>query len=211
MTYTGGELNRLNGKYGISAPHRSVPVMKLIRKYRPKSKDELYQLIRFHYENDCTCGIKSQGTVEDFGRNLYQAQFKEWGYAKYSLKTCIQWEYDLFVTQSLKGDLVEQKALRKLQEKLPDFQIREAEGFVDEELRIDLIISKNNVEVCGIQVKPSSFKKMRKGVIDFNHHANTKWGKPVFYLFYDDKEAFTNFDQIIHQIIGKCKFTVFSC
>ena len=69
MAYTGGKLNYLNGKYGISAPNRSIPVMKLIKKHNPKSPNELKEE---HFKNDCICGIKSKGTIEDFGKNLYQ-------------------------------------------------------------------------------------------------------------------------------------------
>ena len=116
--------------------------MKLIKFHRPKSKEELCELIRSHYETDCYCGVKSQGTVEDFGKNLFNVQTSEWGVNKYSLKECIQWEYDLFVIQSLKGTLVENKAIIELKSQLPEFHIEEAEGFIDEELRIDLIILK---------------------------------------------------------------------
>jgi hypothetical protein len=200
MTYTGGELNKLNGDYGISAPYKSVPVMKLIKNHRPKSKEELYQLIKTHFEKDCSCGVKSQGTVEDFGKNLYEAQIKAWQKYKYTLQECIQWEYDLFVVQSLKGTLIENKAKQNLQKELSNFIINEAEGFVDEELRVDLIILHNNIEICGIQVKPLTFNLMREGVITFNKIANAKWGKPVFYLFYDNKENFTNIDEIITNI-----------
>jgi len=198
--YTGGELNKLNGDYGISAPYKSVPVMKLIKNHRPKSKDELYEQIKFHFENECSCGIRSQGTVEDFGKNLFNAQQVAWGKEKYSLQECIQWEYDLFVIQSLKGTLVEEKAIGLLREKLNEYKISEADGFVDEELRVDLIVSKNEVEICGIQVKPSTFKLMRAGVIIFNKQAHSKWGKRVFYLYYDDKEDFTNLNEIIEEI-----------
>lgn len=198
--YTGGELNKLNGDYGISASYNSVPVMKLIKAHRPKSKDELYELIKVHHETNCDCGVKSQGTVEDFGRNLYEAQKQEWGSCKYSLQDCIQWEYDLFVVQSLKGTLVENKALKDLKNQLPEFEINEAEGFVDEELRIDLIVSKGANEIAGIQVKPETFKLMREGVIIFNKTANAKWGKPVFYLFYNKQEQFTNLDNVIEQV-----------
>lgn len=200
MAYTGGELNGLNGKYGISAPYKSVPVMKLIKEHRSKSKEELYELIKQHYENTCSCGVKSLGTVEDFGKNLYEAQIKEWGKYKYSLQECIQWEYDLFVIQSLKGTLVENKALSKLKSELSNYTVEEAEGFVDEELRIDLIVSQNGIEKCGVQVKPLTFNLMREGVITFNKVANAKWGKPVYYLFYDDNENFTNIDEVIEQI-----------
>jgi hypothetical protein len=206
MAYTGGELNQLNGKYGISAPHKSVPVMKLIRQHRPRSRDELVELIRFHYENECPCGIRSQGVVEDFGKNLYAAQIKEWGIARYTLQECIQWEYDLFILQSLKGTKVESQALEILQKVLVvlHLSVAEAQGFVDEELRVDLIVSKEGQPLCGIQVKPLTFNKMRLNVISFNKKANAKWGLPVFYLFYDEVEYFTNTDDVVSAIVGLC-------
>ena len=69
----------LNGKYGVSAPQDSVPVMKLIRVHKPKSREGLVRLIKEHSEKKCACGIVSQGSIEDFGRNLYEAQLEEWG------------------------------------------------------------------------------------------------------------------------------------
>ena len=200
MAYTGGPLNELNGKMGISAPFRSVPVMKLIRIHQPKSKEELVELIRFHYTDTCECGIKSQGTVEDFGKNLYDAQQKYWGEIRYTLKACMQWEYDLFVVQSLKGGIVEKKAAQAIARHLPTLTIEEAAGYLDEELRIDLIIKKQNRVVAGIQVKPSTFRRMRREVITFNHAANQKWNQPVFYLYYDDKEVFENWGELMGKL-----------
>ncbi|MBO3097302.1 MjaI family restriction endonuclease [Gelidibacter pelagius] len=200
MTYTGGPLNELNGKMGISAPFRSVPVMKLIRTHNPLSKDALVQLIAYHYNNDCPCGIKSQGTVEMFGKNLYESQLVYWKEYRYTLKECIQWEYDLFVVQSLKGGIIEKKALHNLNEILTNFQFEEAEGFLDEELRIDIIIKKNTIKVGGIQIKPLTYKLMRQEVISFNKMANQKWRKPVFYMFYDKDENFINKDEVVLEI-----------
>lgn len=201
MAYTGGELNQLNGKYGISAPYKSVPVMKLIKEHRPKSNDELYELIKYHSDNSCACGIKSQGTIEDFGHNLFNAQLTEWGHHRYSLQQCIQWEYDLFILQSLKGTEIETKAHLALQKLLPHFSVTVADGFVDEEWRIDLLLFQNGVEHCGIQVKPLTYKHIRENVIDFNKAANAKWGKPVYYLYYDETDSFTNLQEIIECII----------
>ncbi|MBA6152967.1 hypothetical protein [Gelidibacter maritimus] len=200
MTYTGGPLNELNGKMGISAPFRSVPIMKLIRTHKPLSKDALVQLIAYHYTNECPCGIKSQGTVEMFGRNLYESQLVYWKEYRYSLKECIQWEYDLFVVQSLKGGTIEKKAIDDFNGVLKDFSFEEAEGFLDEDLRIDIIIKRNAIEVGGIQVKPLTFKSMRQEVISFNKKANQKWCKPVFYLYYDKGEHFINRDDIVKEI-----------
>ncbi len=203
MALTGGDLNKLNGKYGISAPRNSVPVMKLIKVHAPKSKKELYDLIKFHAEKNCECGIKSQGSIEFFGQQLFTAQVKEWGFHKYTLEQCIQWEYDLFITQSLKGNRIEKLALNALSKILGsvNLEIIFTEGFPDEELRIDLIVKNKKEEICGIQVKPLTFNKMRESVIQFNKKANRKWNKPVFYLFYDDNEIFTNKEEITKDIL----------
>ena len=175
MEYTGGPLNALNGAKGISAPYKSVPVMKLIKAHSPKSKEELVELIKYHHENECPCGIKSQGTIEDFGQNLYNAQMAVWKENKFTLQECIQWEYDLFVVQSLKGDLIEKKAIKQLSHLMSSLSFTEAEGYIDEEMRIDIIVKKAGDEIAGIQVKPSTFKLMRQGVITFNKIANQKW------------------------------------
>ena len=205
MAYTGGELNKLNGDYGISAASNSVPVMKLIKVHCPNSKNELYDLILFHYKNDCECGIKSKGTIEDFGKNLYESQIKEWGSYKYSLRECIQWEYDLFIVQSLKGTKIEKNAIKELSNKIDNFEFLESDGFVDEELRVDLIVINENVEIAGIQVKPNSFNFVRENVISFNKSANIKWGKPVFYLYYNNLQKFINLDDVIEKIKNMIK------
>jgi len=200
MAYTGGPLNELNSKMGISAPYKSVAEMKLIKIHQPKSKEELVELIKFHFEHNCKCGIKSQGTVEDFGRNLYNAQKTYWRENRYTLKECIQWEYDLFVIQSLKGGVVEKKAVIELGNLLTAYKVSEAEGYLDEELRIDLIISNHQMEVCGVQVKPSTFLLMRRSVITFNIAANKKWDKPVYYLYYNENEIFENLHALVNII-----------
>ena len=200
MAYTGGALNLLNGKKGISAPYKNVSVMKLIKNHNPKSKEELVELIKWHSENTCECGVVSQGTVESFGKKLHASQMEFWGEYKHSLQDCIQWEYDLFVIQSLKGGIVEKKAIEILNKTLRPVSFEEAEGYLDEELRIDLIVKKGGIEIAGIQVKPATFKLMRREVITFNKDANQKWGNPVFYLYYDDKEQFLNLAEIIDEI-----------
>ena len=200
MEFTGRPLNLLNGKMGISAPFKSVPVMKLIRTHHPKSKEALVELIKYHYLNKCSCGIKSQGTIEDFGRNLFNAQKQYWGENKYTLKQCIQWEYDLFVVQSLKGDLIEKQAITELSKQIQSLSFAEAEGYIDEEMRIDIVVKKQLTEVAGIQVKPNTFKLMRSSVITFNQTANLKWEKPVFYLYYDELGKLINLQELVAEL-----------
>jgi len=198
MPYTGGELNELNGKMGISDPKRSVPVMRLIRNHKPKSKDALVQLIEYHKNNKCKCGVVSTGTVREFGERLFASQEKYWGNQRYTLAQCIQWEYELFVVQSLKGDMIEKEALKVLQKDLPNFYIKEAEGYLDDELRIDLLVlNKSNNIIGGIQVKPKTFKSMRPEVLFMQKKQNDKWDYPVWFLFYNKDESFHEIEKLI--------------
>ena len=198
MTYTGGELNELNGKMGISDPKRSVPVMRLIRNHQPKSKDALVQLIEYHKNNRCNCGVVSTGIVKEFGERLFKSQETYWGLTKYTLQQCIQWEYDLFVVQSLKGSLIELKALEALCDALPELQFEEAEGYLDDELRIDILVKSTNANLIGgIQVKPKTFRSMRAEVLFMQKKQNEKWDYPVWFLFYNKDESFHEIEKLI--------------
>ena len=199
--YTGGALNLLNGKMGISAPKNSVPVMKLIKVHRPSTHFELEQLISSHFHGSCVCGIKSKGTVIDFGRNLYNSQLSFWGEYRYSLKKCVQWEYDLFIVQSLKGNGLENAALALLKLNIPHLIFEPTAGFLDDELRVDIIIRTEDRELMGgIQVKPDSFKRMRSEVLYVQMRQNKKWNFPVWFLYYDRELKFNNLEFICQKL-----------
>lgn len=201
---TGGDLNILNGLAGISAPENSVPVMSLIRKHKPKTHIELYNLIKNHYKTNCECGIKSTGTVEDFGKNLYNAQQKYWNNKRYSLKQCIRWEYNLFIVQSMKGQCMEEKVKQILEKKLTnEYMINETNDYIDDTLRVDLEVYKKNKTICGIQVKPISFKKTRNTIKEYNKKSNLEYGLKVFYIYYEyDTEKLLNIEKIIEKILN---------
>lgn len=200
--FTGGELNILNGKMGISAPDKSVPVSRIVRFHKPKSPAELEELIATHIDGNCPCGAVSKGTVQDFGRNLYNAQNQFWGEYKYSLKECIQWEYDLFILQMLKGSTMEDKCQKKLQYLLGElYTVEQTNRFIDEELRVDLEVFQGESLIVGLQIKPSSFRKVRQSIQDFNKTANKDYKKTVFYVYYDyDTEEFLNIEEIVKTI-----------
>jgi len=201
--YTGGPLNWLNGKAGISAPKNSVAVSALVRAHHPKSAAELETLIASHQHDGCWCGIVSCGTVQAFGRNLYNAQLQHWGEYRFSLRQCIQWEYDLFVLQMLKGTLMEDRCRELLEKRLPPgLEIYDSNRYVDEELRVDLEIRRCRICLAGIQVKPLSFQFTRKNVQTFNHCANQRFGRPVYYAYYEtDSQAFVNLDSILSRVV----------
>ncbi len=100
----------------------------------------------------------------------------------------------------MKGGIIEKQAINELSKQLNSLTFAEAEGYIDEEMRIDIIVQKQNVEVAGIQVKPNTFKLMRSSVITFNKTANFKWGKPVFYLYYDNNGNLINLQELIGEL-----------
>ena len=118
---------------------------------------------------------------------------------------CIQWEYDLFVIQSLKGDLIETRAIERLRAALPHLRIEAAEGYLDEELRIDLSVYQNDQTLAGIQVKPLTYLRMRQGVRTFNERANARWSFPVLYLYYNRQEQFENLKAVCEALEKRAK------
>ncbi|MGD1847518.1 MAG: hypothetical protein ACFB10_19185 [Salibacteraceae bacterium] len=200
MSLTGGDLNALNGRFGISAPHRSVPIMQLIRVHRPRSKAELEALVAYHAHHTCSCGIVSRGTIQDFGKALYEAQHKAWGTYRYSLEHCIQWEYHLFITQSWKGSAQERNLLQQLRLSLPEFQFDYSAAELDAEYRIDLTINKKDRLLGGIQVKPESFQHMRPSVIEYQKRQHRKWELPVLAAVYQEDGRWLDFQGLVARI-----------
>jgi len=202
--FTGGPLNRLNGQAGISAPENSVSASWLVRVHNPKSAAELEALISSHMTGVCTCGVVSKGTVRDFGKTLFNAQLKYWGKRRFSLKECVQWEYDLFVLQMLKGTRMEDLCRTKLRKLLPKrFTIRDTSALADEDLRVDLEVFLDGQVVAGIQVKPASYKNTQPGVRAFNANANKKYEAPVLYITYDyETEEFSDLKAAAEKILN---------
>lgn len=209
---TSGILNLINEEYKCSTKNNSVPVMQLIRHHKPQTNAHLVRLIAAHTSNgayrNCECGCKSQGTVEDFGKNLYHANlnyFNGIGKANEakSLEECELFMHTLFVTNSLKGNNMENKALIELKKMLPlGYTVEIASVYHDFQYGVDLIIKKDNVELCGVQVKPISYKNIpdTHEVKEINKKKNKLYRKPVFYIYYDKDLEFTNTKEIVNLI-----------
>jgi MjaI-like restriction endonuclease len=186
---TGGPLNAVTRKYGLNAPQRTVPVMRLIKAHQPKTCNELRDLIDGHYKGECLdCGIKSKGTIESFGDKLYHAQMTEWNEHRFTREQCCKWMDDLFVVNSLRGNTMEAKAIDVLKDLRRDLQFERCSGTRDEKDRIDIVCKKKTGEiVCGIQVKPLSFLS-HKSEIEYHEKRFSKWGHPACFFFYDNRE-----------------------
>ena len=198
------DLNYLNGQAGTSAPFKSVPVMKLISLEKPQSRQELVYLIESYYKNPRN-GIKSRGNLEDFSRNLYEAQPQYFNESRYTLEECTAWMFDLFINRSLRGYAMEEKALETLQHELgSEYTVELAKGYLDEDLRIDLLVYRGEDVVCGVQVKPSSFKHMRESVKEMQYKLSNKYHKEVFMYYYKHSSFMNNFFNT-REIVSKIK------
>lgn len=209
---TGGILNVISERYNCIRKNNSVPVMQLIRYHKPKTNDHLVNLIASHTEkgnhSQCECGCKSKGTLEDFGMNLYNANLKYFDSignpdgAK-SLEECELFMYTLFITNSLKGNNMESKALKLIQDKMESNCIIElATEKYDFKYGVDLICKRDDIEICGIQVKPISYLHIPESheVKFLTKHKNSLYGKPVHYIYYDTNLEFINVDEIVNLI-----------
>lgn len=154
--------------------------MRLIRTHRPGTATELAGLIARHAREICPCGLVSKGSVHDFGQRLLEAQFRYWGEARFSLEECVQWEYDLFVIQSMKGSRMEVEAARTLTAALgPPFLVQHTDSCTDCELRVDLEVLRSTSRIAGVQVKPSSFQFVRPSVVEEQRRRQRSFGAPI--------------------------------
>jgi hypothetical protein len=166
--------------------------------HKPTTPFELENLINSHQHLECECGVVSKCTVESVGRDLYDAQLSYWGEYKYSLEECIQWEYDLFILQTLKGSRMEYTCVQELQSILgEDYHVHHTDLYVDEELRVDLEVRRKNKILAGVQVKPSSYSNTREEVQYMNNKKNRKYPHPVFYVFYDYESETFSLDNLV--------------
>ena len=101
----------------------------------------------------------------------------------------------------MKGHLLEEKAVSLLSDRILNLDCEETTGYIDEELRIDILVKRNQTEIAGIQVKPLSFRNVRENVIAYSEHANKRWGRPVYYLYYDEDDTFVNLEEVVNQLV----------
>ena len=209
---TGGVLNRINEMYRCNSKKNSVAIMNLIRYHKPKQRAELVALIEAHTSTgvhaNCACGSRSAGTIKDFGMNLFKANLRYFvekepmGEVK-TLEECETFMYNLFVVQSLKGNLMEDKAAEQLNKRMDNFSAEQADEESDFKYGVDLFIrNKEGDIVCGIQVKPISYMHIPDNhtVKIVNDKKTSSWSYPVYYLYYDLEGNWKNGTKTIEKI-----------
>lgn len=224
---TTGVLNHVCELYHCNSVSKSVAIQNIIRFHQPKQERELIALIDSHQivgcHNQCTCGSKSKGTLEDFALNLYNAflDFKEKSkdISEKSFDDCYVFMKSLFITNSLKGNSMEDKARNLLISQIPkDFSLEKSKQMEDVKYAVDLILYSNefqcydsekskdfnrkSFDLLGFQVKPISYLKYSNEhpIVQMNLDKNKLWHTPVLYLFYNQNGDFTNIDTVQSQI-----------
>lgn len=199
-------LNRITSTYTLTARNKTVPVMALIAAHQPSNPVTLTGLIADHRFPGCPCGLRSKGTVQDFGEKLYEAQFKPKGQLildgapEGSLQDCVDWCFDLFVLKSLKGNDMEIRAVHLAIQHLPPWiSVRRASEFQDFSFRIDILLHGRG-KTSAIQVKPDSYRKIDRGIQAIDTAANHQFGNPVHYLYYDSDLEFYGADDVFARI-----------
>jgi len=200
---TGGPLNFLNEAAQTNSRKNTVPIMLLVSTHKPKTPEELKELISNHVNNDCSCGLKSAGTVEDFAKNLYNAQFVNWTYKnkypdekEYTLDERYSFMYSLFCIGPLRG-LSSENDSKKLVKSILNkenilYKIEDATEEEDFNYAVDykIFLYKNKIseipdKAIGIQVKPQSFFK-NKQALNVNNDKHKIYKYPVKYHVYNN-------------------------
>jgi hypothetical protein len=192
---TGGPLNHINEAYGINKPQRSVPIMRLLQVHRPVSEKAVVDLISSHQGHRCVmCDCETvNGGLQGWSQSLHKAAQKE-GHQEISLKDCSNFIYDLYVRAPLRGQLMEDKALTDLKKHFhgyPNMDFRIATTQEDLVYAVDIVISRHNHIICGVQVKSINFKS-NNNAMNINKEKNKAWSHHVTYLYYDNDGKWIN-------------------
>lgn len=197
---TGGYLNTLACEIKLS---RDAPnTMELIKTHHPAGEEEM--AARVNDAGGAENGLKGLSDKLHAALATKAGTFPP-GHAVHMLtrRDCIEFVYGLFVKAPLQGAMMEQQALRRLQQAVDDRTCgRFATAEEDYNYRVDLVFPG-----CGVQVKPISYKRkaerepwmMRKAL-----ECNKGFGLPVYWLYYDGSYdagfRWVNLDEVVASV-----------
>jgi len=200
---TGGELNRINERFRINSRRKSVPIMPLLSHHRVHTPSEVEALIAAHVvtqgEECCSCKIVSQGTVVDFGTNLFEACKRI--NSNHTLEQCIDFQRQLFTVAPLRGRVYESRSRIVLSDRIGgSFTTRSPTEHEEFQLAVDYVVMDGTRPVCGIQVKPSSFF-YKKRCVAIQNEKHKKSPFPVFYHTYVARQQkFKNTEEMVENV-----------
>jgi len=193
-------LNQLNQEYSTSSPENSVKVTTLIREHEIESPTEVAVQVGDHIGGCEECECVSSGFIRDFAKNLYEAQFEEWGRELFPYMICYRWMYNLFTTRSLDGVTMEDK-IKQIIDAETDLDVVDTGSELDIEYMIDFEVEKDGFTRAGIQVKPLSYKGVSERIKSTNRSKNEDYPNEVIYVYYDKEDSsISNREEVLEKL-----------
>ena len=213
--HTGGELNHIAARYGINRKASSFSCTDFYAIHNPATVAEAITLIDDYRTGKRTHSkIKVTRNIPEIAYNLYTKVQREEKEHLYDFEKCFNFTIGLFILNSIKGKEMERRATAELRlaierEGLP-FRVGMAPSSFDFKYSVDLLIVADVVNanasniVCGVQVKPDTYKKVTvKGVKDHNLCNNAKADFNTHYIYYNGRKEFGSFHAILQQLREK--------
>lgn len=186
---TGGCLNVINEKYRCNDPSRTIRISSLLRHHTPRTEEAMLALLESHRKRCFVCGEETRnGGLSGWARALQDAALAD--HAVVTAQQCQDFVYDLYVRAPVQGFYYEDRAVIWLQQ-CGYRDVRLATPAEDCAHAIDLVVCHRN-RICGIQVKPESYRRVRAEVHAINAAKNSKAGMPVHYLYYEKDGTWEN-------------------
>ena len=179
----------------------TVYVQRIVKTHPPLNHMEIYGRIEDHAVRWCPdCKMKAKM------RSGYENPFVDWtdrlfqhgqkGKVKPDYDSCKNYLFQITTISTWNGYVAEQIAWRELEKRCGDMGsviIGETDIKTDFEDRVDFMVSDIFQPVCGIQVKPDTFRLIKPGTVNFpikkkNNDRHKKLEYPVTYLYYVRKD-----------------------
>lgn len=213
--HTGGELNHIAERYGVNRKSSSFSCTDFYSIHNPATIAEAIALIDDYKAGRRTHSkIKVKRNIQEIAHNLYTKVQREGLEAVYDFERCFNFTVGLFILNSIKGKEMERRAVSELRlaierEGLP-FRVGMAPSSYDFKYSVDLLIiddvekAKTSNIVCGIQVKPDTYKKVTvAGVQEHNLRNNSKVNFKTHYIYYNGRKEFGSFGTILSELRAK--------
>ena len=129
-------------------------------------------------------------TIADMAERMHTKQ--ELYNTTYTYEDCYNYIHDLFTTKSLKGTLMENKALEYLKINCERYVWETADVYHDTKCNIDIVgcDSDQNI-VIGVQVKPLSYKYADAKSHLINDIKINKSNINTYYMYYDKEDKWS--------------------
>ncbi|NJD52598.1 MAG: MjaI family restriction endonuclease [Candidatus Methanoperedens sp.] len=150
---------------------------------------------------------RTKEEIAEKGKILFEELNKRGNKYGLSLIECVDCVRFRTLCETWNGIIIrEHNTINNLKKLLPDIELRKVSGEIDHRYAVDYELLKNNVAICGIQIKPKSYLRdslfLRKAK-EANKRKNDQYGKDyggdVLYIFSQTNGEIINM-QIIKQI-----------